>query len=259
MPELPDLEAYAENLRKMLSGKAVRSALVFNRGKSNVDTKELNAALASAKIAAVARNGKEMFFSFDNGRVLSVHLMLEGKFHVTGDINDVSFKIFGLQLDGNYLVVTDPKGWAKITLDPQPQTSPDALSPDFSFEYLWAKLNEKKSKNIKSLLIDQSIVRGIGNAYVDEILWEAKVSPDSRTGAIPIETAKKIYNSALLVLKRSVNEILRIDPDVIHGEIRDFMRVHNKKRSTCPHGFHIHTKRIASKITYYTDEQVVYS
>jgi len=259
MPELPDLEAYSKNLEKRLSGKEVKEVLVFKPGKSNVSKKEINEALVGAKISAFKRDGKEIMILFDNSRVVGIHLMLEGGFEITTDINLVNFKMFAFCLDDVFLIIYDPRGWAKIELDPNIPKSPDALSSDFSLEYFLDKLKEKKLKNIKALLIDQSIIRGIGNAYADEILWKARISPESKAGLIPRDAAIRLYNSIKTVLTKSIDEILKIKPDVINGEIRSFMRVHRKDRKESPNGYPILTKKIASKTTYFTEEQEIFS
>lgn len=258
MPELPDLDAYAKNLEKTVSGKTVKEVVIYKLGKLNVGKKEINQALVSSKLTNFQRSGKEMLLLFDNENVVSIHLMLEGKFNITSDIDSINFRMFALDLDGEYLVISDPRGWAKMELNPEPSPTPDAMSSDFSLEYFLGKLKEKKTKNIKALLIDQDIIRGIGNAYVDEILWEAKVSPESKAGRIPEAVAERLYSAIGEVLSRSVDEIFKVSPDVINGEVRDFMRVHSKEKEVCPNGFAIQTKKIASKTTYYTEEQEVY-
>lgn len=258
MPELPDLEAYSKNLEKSLSNKSVKEVIVYKPGKLNVGKKEINDALDSTKVTTCRRDGKEMLLLFDNGQVVSIHLMLEGKFNVTPDIESVNFKMFAFDLGDMFLVISDPRGWAKMELSPEEPVTPDALSADFTFEYFMGKIKEKKSKNIKAFLIDQDIIRGIGNAYVDEILWEAKISPASKAGRIPDEVVQRLYKSIRAVLTRSVKEILEINPNVVNGEIRDFMRVHRKDKDKCPNGYSIITKKIASKTTYYTEEQEVF-
>jgi formamidopyrimidine-DNA glycosylase len=258
MPELPDVEAYARNLEKRVAGQTVTEVLLYRPGKANVTAKQLNNAVASAKPVTLAHDGKEVLIRFDNGKAIRIHLMLEGRFDLSSCVEDIEFKVFAFRFGELYLVVSDPKGWAKLELEPHGALAPDALSADFSPDYFLAKLDERKSKNIKALLTDQDIVRGIGNAYVDEILWEARVSPESKAGKLPKEIAKRLYRAIGTVLRRSVDEILHIAPDIINGEIRDFMRVHNRKRKTSPNGFPIHSKLIASKTTFYTEEQIKY-
>lgn len=258
MPELPDVEAYARNLEKRVAGQKVTEVLLYLPRKANVTAKQLNNAVASMKPVALVHDGKEMLIRFDNGKTISIHLMLERKFDLTSSVDDIQFKMFAFRFGELYLVVSDWKGWAKLELEPRRSLVPDALSADFSLAYFLEKLGEKKSKNIKAFLIDQDIVRGIGNAYADEILWEARVSPESKAGKLPKDVAKRLYRAIGTVLRRSVDEILHIEPDIINGEIRDFMRVHHRKRKTSPNGFPIHTKRIASHTTYYTEEQIKY-
>lgn len=259
MPELPDLEAYSRNLQKKVSGKTVKEILLYKTDRVNVSQNEINEALTGAKLTRFERDGKEMLIRFDDEKTVRIHLMLEGKFNITDNIEAPSFKMFAFNLDDTCLVITDPKGWAKMELNPVAEKAPDALSPDFSMRYFKEKLKEKKSKNIKAFLIDQNIVRGIGNAYVDEILWEAKISPESKAGKLPDEIAETLYNTINTVLRRSIDEILEIEPDIINGEVRSFMRVHNSQRKTSPNGYPIRTAKIASKTTYFTEEQVLYT
>lgn len=257
MPELPDLEAYRRNLERLVLRKQVVAATIYKPGRVSVSQEEIND-LVSARIVALKRNGKEMLFEFDNGRMLAVHLMLQGRIDVVSGEEEMRYKIFALNFPDASLIVSDPRGWAKIRLDPEKPAAPDALAPEFSFDYFREKLRDAKAKSIKTLLMDQEVVRGIGNAFSDEILWEAKIAPQSPAGHLPEETAKTLYEAVQRVLLRSVDEILAIDPEVIHGEIRDFMRVHHKEKKTSPNGFPIKTKKIAARKSYYTEEQVVY-
>ena len=257
MPELPDLEAYRRNLERLVLRKQVVAATVYKSGRISVPQEEIDD-LVSARIVALKRNGKEMLLEFDNGRILGIPLMLQGRIDVVSGEEDVRYKIFTLNFPDSSLIVSDPRGWAKIRLDPEKPTAPDALAPEFSFDYFREKLKEAKAKSIKALLMDQNVVRGIGNAYSDEILWEAKIAPQSTAGHLPEETVRTLYEVVRRVLLRSVDEILAIDPEVIHGEIRDFMRVHHKEKKTSPNGFPIKTKKIAARKSYYTEEQIVY-
>lgn len=257
MPELPDLEAYRRNLARLILHKEILAATVYKPGRVSAGQRDIEA-LAHARIAALNRYGKEMLLAFDNGRVLAIHLMLQGKIEIVALEEEVRYKIFGLKFPDSSFIVSDPRGWARIRLNPELPAAPDALAPEFSFEYFREKLKEARAKSIKAVLIDQEIVRGIGNAYSDEILWEAKIAPESTAGHLPEETIRPLYEAIRRVLLRSVEEILAIDPQVINGEIRDFMRVHNKEKKISPNGFPIKTKKIATKKSYFTEEQVLY-
>jgi len=107
-------------------------------------------------------------------------------------------------------------------------------------------------------LIDQSVVKGIGNAYADEILWAARISPHSMTGRIPGNKLIELFNAIGMVLHDAVASIKRISPDIISGEERSFLKVHNKAVKETDTGYPIIVDRVVSKITYYTKEQVLY-
>jgi formamidopyrimidine-DNA glycosylase len=111
---------------------------------------------------------------------------------------------------------------------------------------------------VKAFLIDQSILRGIGNAYVDEILWQARISPKSIVGRIPDHIIDDLVASIRSVLIDAIANIKREKPKTISDEVRGFLRVHNLNRSESPTGHRIMTEQVASRITYFTDEQVLY-
>lgn len=110
----------------------------------------------------------------------------------------------------------------------------------------------------KAFLIDQSIVRGIGNAYADEILWQAKISPKSAVGKIPDYVIEELLASIKSVLTEAVEEIKKISPKIISGEVPGFLRIHHPDRSESPTGHRIIKQQVASKTTYFTAEQVLY-
>lgn len=259
MPELPDLEAYSKNLKKIVIGQKIKEVIIYKPGKLNVTSEEINDALVSFRINNCYRDGKEMMFTFDNEHLLKIHLMLNGMFNITNNMNRIDFKMFALDFGDISLIVSDPAGWAKMELNPQKSKVPDALADAFTFEYFAQMITKKKTKNIKAFLIDQKIVRGIGNAYVDEILWEAKISPESKAGKIPENILIKLFDSIKVVLNRSISEILEVKSDIISGEIRNFMRVHHRDKYKCPNGYPIQCKKVVSKKTYFTEEQQIYS
>jgi len=259
MPELPDLTVYAGNLAAKLNGKKVQSIESFVSDKRlNVSQSELQNAIAGAALKNVQRYGKEMRFEFSNNNSLIIHLMLGGGFKITSTPDQVQFNALTISFDdGPHLVVTDPKVMVTAKLNPPPSKVPDAL--DIDVEYLRQKIAKKSKMMAKAFLIDQSIFRGVGNAYADEILWEARISPKSLMGKIPDDAVDTLFASMRRVLIDSVEEIRKADPDIITGEVRDFMKVHNYRRKQSPNGRPIIKETIASKITYYTDEQVLYA
>ncbi|MDN5289524.1 MAG: Fpg/Nei family glycosylase [Mucilaginibacter sp.] len=257
MPELPDLQAFSQNLDKKLAGKTLKQVTVINAKKLNVAHKELKDTLEGQKLDKVYREGKELYFRFSQGDILALHLMLHGKLFLFEDKNENKYSIIELHFgDGTGLVLTDFQGIANPTLNPEEKEAPDALSKD-GVEYLIARLKKTKT-NIKTVLLDQKIIRGIGNAYADEILWHAGISPFSISNKIPEDKVKALVASIHTVLKNAEKEIIKASPDIISGEIRDFMHIHNSKKTHSPKGAAIIVKEGTRK-TYYTEEQELYS
>src|SRR6266542_4027504 len=120
---------------------------------------------------------------------------------------------------------------------------------EINFKFLKTILDSKAT--IKNVLMDQQKIRGIGNAYADEILWDARISPFSVGNKIPDNKIKDLAKSIKKVLKNAEKQILKEHPDIIGGEVRDFLNIHNSEQTNSPTGAAI--KRDASKgrKTYY--------
>jgi formamidopyrimidine-DNA glycosylase len=256
MPELPDLQVFSRNLSKALKGKTLDKVNVPNHKKLNVTVKELQDALQGRPLTHVKRVGKELHFEFKNGHILGLHLMLHGQLYLFDGDNPHKYTIVELLFDeGKGLALTDFQGAATPTLDPKANDTPDALN--FDTGYLQKKLAGTR-KPVKTLLLDQHVLRGIGNAYADEILWHARISPFSASNKIPGDKAEVLAKSIKKVLEDSEKEILKGHPDIISGEFRDFMEVHNHKKKQTSTGAAIHQKEISARKTYYTDEQELF-
>ena len=257
MPELPDLELFSRNLTNIFAGDTVSDVEVFKHNKVHPSAVGLHNAIVGQSLTRVFREGKELWFQFSNDRVLAIHLMLRGKFiHTDTPVEKAAIIALEFEASG-CLVLVDPLGWANVTLDPPKPAAPDAL--DVDLQYLQERLSQEKSRRtIKSFLLDQKILRGIGNAYADEILWDARISPESLCGKIPDEAVQALFVSIKRVLNNAVEELKRATPDAISGEYREFLAVHNKSRSVTPTGAEIKIKKVAGKKTYYTNEQILY-
>ena len=259
MPELPDLQVFRKNLEKKFGEKKlIKISVTGSKMKVKLPEAALKK-LEGKKLKAINREGKELFFVFEGDQTLAFHLMLNGEFHLFNESNNYKNKILDLLFDDKTgLALTDWQQYANVKLNPEKPKVPDAFSKEFNIEYLENGCKRYKSKRIKDLLIDQKFVRGIGNAYVDEILWDAKISPYSAAGKIPTKVIKKLHESINKVLVEAEEEIIKREPDIIRGEIRDFLKVHNSKLTHSPTGGVIKKENIGSRITYYTDEQILY-
>lgn len=259
MPEIPDLQVFKDNLNKMLKGHKLENIESYDS--KGPDTKELQRALKGEKLQEVTREGKELYFHFPNDRILSLHLMLTGKFKLEHKEKKAASSILLLQFEPDiYLYVNDRPGYIRafLTLDPEPPAAPDVYGKDFTLAYFKEKLEKHKKMSIKSLMVDAKIMRGIGNAYADEILWVSKVSPMSKASNIPEEQVKLIFKNIRKVLEAAEKHIRSVAPDSINDKIRDFLGVHNYHKTHTPQGKEILKGKVNGRDTFYTDEQVVY-
>jgi formamidopyrimidine-DNA glycosylase len=261
MPELPDLHIFSGNLKKTILSKNISLVTIYNSRK--IDAPDLFCkTLTGTSIQDIVRDGKELRCLLANDNCFSVHLMLNGKFFICNldEAETINAKMAALYFenDAQAFVIADFQGLCRITLNPKAPRAPDALSDTFTLKYFSGAIKRNTLKNIKAVLIDQNVVRGIGNAYVDEILWKADISPESVTGKIPEEKVKDLYEAIPFVLNEAIQNIQRIAPDIISREERSFLRVHNPRKKYTDSGDKILVKTVASKTTYFTDKQKLY-
>jgi formamidopyrimidine-DNA glycosylase len=259
MPELPDLQVFSRNLTKQLAGKTLKRITVPVDQKLNVSEDELKKKLEKQTLEAIYREGKELHLKFSKGDILGLHLMLRGQLYIFEKENEHKFPILELLFsDDKGLALCDYQRAATPTLNPKERESPDALSATVNYDFLKEKLGSTRT-TIKNLLLDQHVIRGIGNAYADEILWDALISPFSVCNKIPDAQIKKLAKSIKHVLHDAEKQILKTHPDIISGEVRDFLKIHNARKKKSPTGGDIKIKTVSSRKTYYTDEQELFN
>lgn len=256
MPELPDLQAFSKNLHKLFAGKKLQQVKVVNAKKLKDSEHDLHASLQGNMLTEIYRTGKELRFRFADNLILGMHLMLNGDLYLFDTKNEHKNTIVELHFDnGKGIALTDWQTLANVKLNPEEKDGIDALSEELDVEYLKKALQSKAK--IKSRITDQNVIRGIGNAYADEILWEARISPFSISKLIPDEKIKALTKAIKSVLLNAEKEILKKHPDIISGEVRDFLNIHNSRKEKSPTGAIIKVEKKGGS-TYYTDEQELY-
>lgn len=257
MPELPDLEVFAGNLNHRFKGRCVTKVSVKWAKKLNAEVAELEQAVSGKKVTEIRRSGKTLLCGFEGGVSLGFHLMLHGEIHLVAPEDEKPrFEIMGLYFDNDMiLVITDFQKAAVVTLNPETPDVPDAL--DLNLSYLHKLLAGKRTQ-VKQVLLDQKSIRGIGNAYADEILWRAGISPFSIAKALPDAAVKKLNKAISDVLDQAIKDIRKENPDRVSGEYREFLKIHNSKLEKSPDGEEIRIDKKGSRKTYYTDSQIKY-
>jgi len=258
MPEFPDLQAFSRKLTRKLAGKKVEKLNAVYKKKLRTAELDLKRAIEGATLASIYRDGKELHFAFNNGNVLALHLMLKGELHLYQGAHDRKYPIIELLFsDGTGLAMTDWQGQANATLNPALREAPDALAKSVNYQFLKQTLAASKAA-VKKLLIDQHVIRGIGNTYADEILWAARIAPFSISNKIPDPAIKMLARSIRSVLAKAEKTILKTHPEIISGEVRDFLHIHNPEKEKSPGGAEIRVETSGGRKTYYTDEQKAY-
>ena len=258
MPELPDLQVFSRNLQKEIAGNKLTAIKVHVAKNLNVTAGELQKALLHQQLNAVKRIGKELHFEFDNGHVLGLHLMLHGELTLFEDHDVPKFTIIEMNFsNGKGLALSDFQKLATPTLNPDSSAVPDALSEKVNLTY-FKNLFSSKAAAVKNILLDQKLIRGIGNAYADEILWEARISPFSLANKIPEDKIKTLVDAIKSVLKDAEKQLLKAHPDIISGEYREFLKIHGAKIKESPTGAEVQVKRVGSRKTYFTNEQELF-
>ena len=182
--------------------------------------------------------------------------MLTGDLYLFDERNDHHSTIVEMYFEGKKnLALTDRMRNAHIKLDPVDRPGVDALKLDF--KYLKKIFNRKTA--VKNILMDQDLIRGIGNGYSDEILWEARISPYAVALAIPDEKIKELVKLIPRVLMEATRKIDQAYPGKINDEVKEFLVIHRRAvGSLSPTGRPIIVDAKGSRKTYYTDEQVLY-
>ena len=182
--------------------------------------------------------------------------MLHGTMYWYENENTNRFTIAELLFaDGTGLAVTDWQKAVILTLDPKSNGAPDAM--DLPAGYLKAALS-KLSKPIKTVLTDGKTVQGIGNAYVDEILYAAKISPFSKANKIPEAHIEVLTQAINNVLTDAENHIRGNFPDTITEKERDFLQVHRPKQTLTLNGEVILKAELDKRKTYYVETQQLF-
>ena len=256
MPEIPDLNVFNKNLTAQLVGKPLTEINVLITRRLKVAESELKQALEGQTLAAIRRIGKELHFEFKNGHVLGLQLMLYGSMHWYHGKNENRFTIAELLFDkDDGLAITDWQKAVILTLDPKIMKAPDAM--EMQKGYLETAL-KTIDRPIKTVLTDGKTVQGIGNAYVDEILYAAKISPFSKAARIPEENIKVLTKAIHTVLTGAEHHITKNFPDTITEKERDFLQVHRPKQKLTLAGEEILKAELDKRKTYYTAGQQLF-
>lgn len=274
MPELPDLTVVADAFHAALSGRTIRAATAPGPLAVRGTPAELSA-LIGQRVSSIRRRGKFLLIELERD-ALAANPMLTGRFQLAlpGDrVPSSTAVVLGFDSrsaippdiapwtrDAAWLPAADarpeiryrdPTQMGKIYLRPagvarpipglgDTDQGPDADDPALTLE-IWVERIRRHPGELKNLLRNQAFVAGIGNAYSDEILHAARLSPLRKRASLASEEIEALYRATRATLSNAV-ETLRVRvPPTFEKQVRDFLAVHNKGGTPCP--------RCATRIT----------
>lgn len=209
MPELPEVQTIVNDLNLAgLPGGTITNAQVF--WPRTIDTllpKEFCRQIIGQRIATIWRRGKYIVIDFAEDLHLLIHLRMSGRVHfVSPDVEPSKHEHVVLDLDiGRQLRFHDTRKFGRMFLVDDVNTvvgklGPEPLGTDFTTAWFLNHLHRKK-RQLKPLLLDQTFLAGLGNIYVDEALWEAKLHP--------LRLSCSLTKSEILALHKSIRKVLQ--------------------------------------------------
>jgi formamidopyrimidine-DNA glycosylase len=213
MPELPDVERYKRHLDECCLGRTIRHVEVADkRLVEGLSAAEFARRLAGARIAASRRHGKHLLVRLEPAGWLTMHFGMTGALkHFAGNEPEPEHDRIRFDFaDGHHLAYVNRRRLGRLGLVSDADAfiaretlGPDALDPGFDFAAFDAMLREHK-KSVKSLLMDQQLIAGIGNVYSDEILFQARLHPATRTDRLDDAGRRRLFEQIKRVLRTAI-------------------------------------------------------
>lgn len=250
MPELPEVETIRRTLEHLIAGKTVEKVDVFwpKMIKRPDDAKEFARLLEGKTVQTIARRGKFLKFVFDD-TVLVSHLRMEGRYSVHSEPKEPKNKhvhVIFTFTDGTELRYQDVRKFGTMHLFPKgeeerfpplSELGVEPFSKQFTLEFLYHKL-QKTKRTIKTTLLDQKIVVGIGNIYADEALFRAGIHPLTAASEIAKDKAAALHEAIRMTLKKAVEEGGTTVRSYVNGAgdmgmFQQYLYVYGRKNEPC--------------------------
>lgn len=281
MPELPEVEIVKMGLSRFLPGKVV-AKVDFGWPKSFPNAPaDVQQFLVGSKVVQVARRAKVLLIELSSKYSLVIHLKMTGQLvyrgskerfgaghpssSLIGELPDKSTRVILTFDDGSKLFFNDQRkfGWMRLiptaevaNLDFFKKVGPEPLATDFTATQFAQRLLRRPGSNIKAVLLDQTIIAGIGNIYADESMWGAQIHPSTLVKNLSLAKIKKLYGELVVVLKLSIEKGGSTDRNYVNAEGKkgsylSFARVFRREGQGCPRcGTTIVKLRVAGRGTH---------
>lgn len=267
MPELPEVETIVRGLRELITDRIIEEVIVREeRLLAFPAVEEFKKGLKKKIIKGVERRGKYILLKIDETKTLIIHLRMTGRLllkpremeyekheHIIFELdNSLDLRFHNLRKFGRmYLVENNYEavgGFNKL--------GPEPLADDFTYELFREMISNRKS-NIKTLLLDQSFLAGLGNIYTDEALFHAHISPERSSNSLEEKEIRALYNSIRKVLQEGIesggtsfSDYRNVDDK--KGNYQNHLCVYQKEGKECINcGAEIIKTKITGRGTHY--------
>ncbi|MDO4903593.1 MAG: DNA-formamidopyrimidine glycosylase [Limosilactobacillus sp.] len=214
MPELPEVETVRRGLIKIAKGKKINNIDVYYGKTITNDVEEFKQDLIGQTIDDINRRGKYLLFRFSNNLTMISHLRMEGKYfnQQIGDELDKHTHVVFQFTDGSELCYNDTRKFGRMTLVKTGDEmnvaglktiGPEPTEKDFKIDFFKDELKKSRGK-IKPFLLSQQHVAGLGNIYVDEVLWMSKINPEQPANTITDEQAQVLHDNIIKELATAI-------------------------------------------------------
>jgi len=267
MPELPEVETIRRTLKKLVLNKTIEDIDIRwpKIIKEPDDAEHFKQLLIGETIRKMDRRGKFLLFYLDDHALVS-HLRMEGKYRLAESDEPVdkhTHVVFKLT-DGSELRYNDVRKFGTMHVfrigeemkgKPLNQLGPDPFQEGYTYEYLAEKL-KKTTRVIKAALLDQTIIAGLGNIYVDEVLFLSRVHPETRANQLDEREIGTIFENARIVLQGAVKQGGTTIRSYVNGEgemgmFQQELFVYGQENESCKHcGEEIIKLKVAGRGTH---------
>lgn len=264
MPELPEVETIRLGLERLIKGKRFRS-VTYDTPKSFPNAAaDVEHFLIGASILGISRKGKAILIKLSGGYTLIVHLKMTGQLvYISSNqrfggghpspslislLPDKSTRVVLTFTDHSKVYFNDQRKFGWMRLYPTSQIDclpffaalgPDPLSSDFTWQELKQRASKRSRSPVKPVLLDQSVIAGVGNIYADESLWGARIHPATKVGVLSARDFKLLHTSLVGILKLSIEKGGSTDRNYVDVEGRKgsylkFANVFRREGQPCP-------------------------
>lgn len=281
MPELPEVETVRIGLSGLLPGLQVtREEHDWPKGFPNAP-EDVRQFLVGARVADVRRRAKVLIIDLSTHYSLVIHLKMTGQLvfrsktaafgaghpnhSLIGELPDKTTRVTLTFTDGSRLFFNDQRkfGWMRLLPTPEVEqldffikVGPEPLAADFTAKDFVSRLNRRAKSGIKAVLLDQTVVAGIGNIYADESLWAAKIHPETHVQDVPDAALTALFDGLQKVLRLSIKKGGSTDRNYVdaegkRGSYLTFANVFRREDQPCPRcGAAIIKLRVAGRGTH---------